>query len=101
MALNASYSLSLKVDGYVGPLTRQAIDHHYLWYIKQRPLVNVHVSWLQEALNELGANLVVDGSFGPATEAALKSFQKTAGIDVDGYAGVQTHSAILKALQVT
>ena len=98
MALNASYSINLKVDGDVGPITMQAIDHHYLGYIRLKPIRNAHVAWLQEALNELGANLVVDGSFGPATEAALKSFQKAAGIDVDGYAGVQTHNAILKKL---
>lgn len=98
-ALNASYELNLKVDGKVLAKTKQAIDHHYLWYTgRQRPIRNAHVAWFQEALNELGANLVVDGSFGPATEAALKAFQKAAGIDVDGYAGVQTHLAILKAL---
>lgn len=97
-ALNVSYDLNLKVDGKVLALTKQAIDHHYLWYVKQKPIVNAHVSWLQSALNALGADLEVDGSFGPKTEAALKDFQRRTGIDVDGYAGVQTHLTILKKL---
>lgn len=98
-ALNVSYDLHLKVDGYVGPKTKQAIDHHYLWYTgRHKPIVNAHVSWFQAALNALGADLVVDGSFGPLTEQALKRFQKTVGIDVDGYAGVQTHMALLREL---
>lgn len=98
-ALNASYDLNLAVDGNVGPKTKQAIDHHYLWYTgRQKPIVNAHVSWFQSALNALGADLEVDGSFGPLTELALKRFQKTAGIDVDGYAGVQTHMALLREL---
>ena len=99
VALNTAYDLNLKVDGYVGPLTKQAIDHHYLWYVKQRPMVNVHVSWLQGCLARLGYDIDVDGSFGPATEAVVKRFQKDAGIDVDGYCGVQTHLAILKKLK--
>ena len=98
-ALNTAYDLNLKVDGYVGPLTKQAIDHHYLWYVKQRPMVNVHVSWLQGCLARLGYDIDVDGSFGPATERTVKKFQKDAGIDVDGYCGVQTHLAILKKLK--
>lgn len=97
-ALNVSYGLRLAVDGSAGPLTRQAIDHHYLWKRPGKPIVNAHVSWLQSALNELGADLEVDGSFGPATDAALKRFQASAGIDADGYAGVQTHLTILRKL---
>ena len=98
MALNAAYDLHLAVDGSCGPLTRQEIDHHYLWYVKQRPIVNIHVSWLQEALNQLGADLEIDGSFGPATDAALRNYQRREGLDVDGYAGVQTHLSILRKL---
>lgn len=97
-ALNAAYDLHLDIDGSAGPLTRQAIDRHYLWYIKQNPIKNVHVSWLQEALNECGACLKVDGSFGPKTDAALRDFQREEGIDVDGYAGIQTHMKLLRRL---
>lgn len=98
-ALNVSYELNLKVDGKVMAKTKQAIDHNYLWYVRQRPMRNAHVSWLQAALNELGYDIDVDGSFGPQCDRILKEFQRDQGIDVDGYAGVQTHLTILKALQ--
>lgn len=97
-ALNVNYDLNLAIDGSIGPLSKQAIDHHYLWYVKQNPKKGAHVSWLQEALKALGYDIKVDGSFGPKTEATLKQFQKDKGIDVDGYAGIQTHLTLLKAL---
>jgi hypothetical protein len=97
-ALNVSYDLHLEIDGSAGPLTKQAIDYHYLWKRPGKPIVNAHVSWLQSALNEFGADLVVDGSFGPATDAALRDYQRREGLDVDGYAGVQTHLSILRKL---
>lgn len=98
-ALNVSYGLHLAVDGSAGPLTKQAIDHHYLWKRPGKPIVNAHVSWLQGALKELGYSIHVDGSFWSETDRVLKEFQKDSGIDVDGYAGVQTHLAILKKLK--
>jgi len=45
------------------------------------------VKMLQEDLNLLGYNLVVDGIFGPLTEAAVKDFQTKQGITVDGIVG--------------
>jgi putative chitinase len=49
------------------------------------------VKWLQEALNDLGADprIVVDGHYGPATRKAVTAFQAAAGI-----AGPVTKSAI-------
>ena len=41
---------------------------------------------LQESLNAKGATLVVDGDFGPATEAAVKLAQKKAGQTASGVA---------------
>jgi peptidoglycan hydrolase-like protein with peptidoglycan-binding domain len=38
--------------------------------------------------------LVVDGVFGPATEAAVKEFQQGAGLVVDGTVGPQTWAAL-------
>jgi len=53
------------------------------------------VKKLQENLNKLGHNArTADGIFGPATDKALKSFQRATGIAVDGIAGPQTFAKI-------
>ena len=56
------------------------------------------VKALQELLNQLGATLEVDGQFGSKTEAAVKVFQKKAGVKQDGKYGDQTHSALMAAV---
>jgi hypothetical protein len=49
---------------------------------------------LQEKLNELGAGLVVDGNFGPFTQAAVMSFQAKHGLEVDGIVGPRTWAVL-------
>lgn len=39
-------------------------------------------------------DIVVDGAFGPKTEAAVKDFQQGAGLTVDGVVGSQTWAAL-------
>lgn len=58
------------------------------------------MKWVQDSLNRLGANppLDVDGQSGPATQAAIISFQQSAGVQPDGVAGPQTIAAIEQAL---
>lgn len=55
---------------------------------------NQAVSRLQTALNARGAHLDVDGSFGPATRAAVISFQRTNRLAVDGVVGPNTWAAL-------
>jgi hypothetical protein len=51
---------------------------------------------LQSVVNGLnGAHLVIDGIFGPATQAALEEYQRGRGLSVDGIAGVHTWSSLL------
>lgn len=52
------------------------------------------VSQLQKALADKGFNPgQIDGNFGPRTEAALKSFQRSRGIEADGIFGPQSRAA--------
>ncbi len=52
------------------------------------------VKKLQEALNAKGAQLDVDGKFGPKTLDAVRKFQGSNSLDVDGVAGKDTMSAL-------
>jgi len=57
------------------------------------------VRWLQDALNEVqGAGLLVDGSYGRHTRAAVRQFQATHDLFVDGQAGDKTCAALDAAL---
>jgi peptidoglycan hydrolase-like protein with peptidoglycan-binding domain len=54
------------------------------------------VAFLQNRLNARGATprLVVDGIFGPKTDAAVRSFQRSRGLVVDGIVGPKTWTAL-------
>lgn len=52
------------------------------------------VKALQTTLNSLGYSLDVDGSFGPATQAAVKAYQQANGLAVDGSVGPQTSASL-------
>lgn len=53
------------------------------------------VERLQERLKKLGFNPgLLDGDFGPATEAALIAYQKSEGLLADGIAGPRTRKAL-------
>lgn len=58
--------------------------------------------WLQAILNAYGASLVVDGAWGPLTDAALRTYQRTRNVansvvngNGDGIVGPMTRAALL------
>lgn len=52
------------------------------------------VKKLQEELNKNGYNLSVDGQFGSKTQSAVKSYQESKGLTVDGIVGTNTWGAL-------
>jgi hypothetical protein len=56
------------------------------------------VSLAQEALTTWGATITVDEHFGPATEAAVRSFQSDHGLENDGIVGPYTWAALVPYL---
>ncbi len=59
------------------------------------------VAALQSRLTEMGFNCGrVDGIFGEMTEAAVKDFQKSAGVKVDGKCGPATIIALLRLTKI-
>jgi opacity protein-like surface antigen len=57
-----------------------------------------YIKWVQRSLNQLlSTRLDVDGVMGRRTSNVIRSFQRQAGIEVDGIVGPQTEDALIKA----
>ncbi|MER7072367.1 phage tail tip lysozyme [Terrabacter sp. NPDC000476] len=80
----------LSVDGVVGNNT---------WYsllpVLRQGSTGEAVKGLQRELVDAGYSLTVDGSFGPATYSALRSYQSKSGLVVDGVAGNNTWGSLV------
>ena len=55
----------------------------------------IEVAEIQGQLQNLGYDVTADGDFGPATVEAIKSFQASQGLTVDGLVGETTYSALM------
>lgn len=56
--------------------------------------VGEDVKWMQINLNKYGAKLTPDGSFGQLTKEAVKKYQKTHNLEVDGSCGPATQKSL-------
>lgn len=99
----------LNADGIAGPLTQNAISAALNAANKgsssnclQMGSTGDAVSKLQANLTSLGYNTYgIDGDFGNNTYNAVRAFQNSHGLSVDGIAGPNTLSAIQTALSNT
>ncbi|HLI71084.1 MAG TPA: peptidoglycan-binding protein [Ktedonobacteraceae bacterium] len=87
-AFQSAYGLS--VDGVVGPQTWPV-----LIVTTSQGSTGPAVMALQRQLNAHGAFLTVDGDFGPATASAVRSYQSSHKLSVDGITGPQTWSSLV------
>lgn len=81
-------------------MVNKSIGGSYTVLIK-RGDTGSEVLTLQQKLNKLGYGLTEDGDFGPATETAVKSFQRGNDLDADGVAGTITLSVLEQAVKNT
>lgn len=90
MELNKQLGKGLSVDGVWGPKTKAACT------VVKRGFKGSFVRILQGALICRGYNTGgFDGDFGDATYTAVRSFQASNGLTVDGEAGPNTFAALL------
>jgi len=62
--------------------------------VLRRGAKGAHVRTLQAALNARGARLAVDGDYGPKTAAAVKAWQRKAGLVQDQICGPKTWASL-------
>jgi N-acetylmuramoyl-L-alanine amidase len=101
-------SRGLTVTGIINDVTARALEEAR-WklgdrslYLQQSPFMRGDdVAALQARLTEMGFHCGrVDGIFGPMTEAAVKEFQKSVGVVVDGKCGPATIIGLLRLTKI-
>jgi murein DD-endopeptidase MepM/ murein hydrolase activator NlpD len=93
----------LAVDGIAGKQTRRALGRYGRHAYGSRLLRGSRVGWdvsqVQFRLAWRGfPSGTLDGAFGPRTEAAVRRFQRFAGLAPDGVAGPATYAALRRPI---
>lgn len=79
---------ALKVGPEAIPIAKRIMKALEVGNAEETP---IDVFWLQRFLNtHYAAGLVVDGDYGEKTKEAVKKYQQQLGLDVDGWAGIDT-----------
>lgn len=94
-AMNDSFNCGLEEDNLFGPISQSEITNNNFTIGTKGEIVK----WLQSRLIELGFDCGphgMDGSFGPDTLDAVKKFQQSKGIKVDGIVGLNTTIKLLE-----
>ena len=97
----------LMVSGEIDEPTIRAIDEarwklgdRILSFVPGKSLRGDDVAALQSRLVEMGFDCGrVDAVFGPRTESAVKEFQKSVGVKVDGVCGPATIMSLMRLLK--
>lgn len=90
-------SLGLEADGAVSAATWRALragDPGRVLALREPHLRGPDVRWVQQVLVAAGAVLDTDGSFGHATDNAVRWFQQANGLEADGVVGARTWRAL-------
>lgn len=80
-----------------GSVAQMQTPPDYPFHLKQGD-VGALVRFYQDKLNRAGYPLVLDGSFGPAMNGAVRKFQGDNGLVVDGYLGPATQNKLEEVL---
>ncbi len=97
----------LTISGIVDAITLRSLEEAR-WKLGDRtlsliepPMRGDDVAHLQSQLSEMGFNCGrVDGIFGGNTETALKEFQKSVGVKVDGQCGPATVMSMMRLMKI-
>jgi hypothetical protein len=90
-----SYDYDVSVPGTSKGINPYAEPTALLRYAKADVgKVRESVKWLQWELVEAGYDIEIDGQFGKKTDAALRDFQKSSKLVVDGICGSATRAAL-------
>ncbi|MFL5887356.1 MAG: peptidoglycan-binding protein [Thermoleophilaceae bacterium] len=88
----------LPADGVAGARTRRALGRRGRPALGSRVMTSGSRGWdvceLQYLLRRRGYAVSIDGGYGPGTSAAVRAFQRRAGLAADGHAGRATLRAL-------
>jgi peptidoglycan hydrolase-like protein with peptidoglycan-binding domain len=92
-AMSGTANLRAQLDEAVGTAGPETKPLYSMGILRRGSRDSMAVIDLQQQLNARGANLTVDGDFGPTTQEAVRAFQREQGLVPDGVVGPKTRQA--------